>query len=520
MDEVCNNRLNVEACIAPKAGVIPLHYMVTKVVCDDMPFVGEELLPILQTLSIVRKEELVRIVHEKITSFLKAYGFDIDIDVVTTMASRKASATRRDYDKLINLFVDMGSTNCKWIVTRSDENGKSGGFIDIPLGKSTKELCGEWGIDYDKSSAYRLPKEDFVVWLGYAVLGFMLRIQEEHKANIVNLKWSFPRIVGGVEVESDIEFDKVSDDLSEMLRPYGLRGRCEWVPEGIALACMFEDRLVELAKASDAEEKENERREAQEAKNREHNRMEREKEYESDEARRKEAEAWKKEHCFKRWFCAPVVTTRHYTANIQEESLGREEALKAFRMTGANADGKFNLLILDAGGSTLDYYYKPVSGNISTGSFAAGGKEVTDRLAEQLSVSPEVAEDRKRMLSKMTATSKTLLSVTEMVYGRSLSEIAKAVGNAKPLCVVASGLGMCNSQLRILLAKRLSLPSGQIIIYSPDVARLFPKDKYGEFPMFKAFSDIVGRVVEGGRPSSLPWPGGDVCGGMYFKRRG
>ena len=340
----------------------------------------------------------------------------------------------------------------------------------------------------------------------------MLRLQEKHKANVFNLKWSFPRIVNGTE----IDFGEISDELTGKLRPYGLKGRFELVPEGVALSCMFRDRLAELANASDVEEAENKRREEQEVKNREHNKLEKRKEVNARNARIREEAAWKKEHWIKKWFCDPVLTTHRYTARLRSESLGREEALKAFRKTGARADGKFNLLILDAGGSTLDYYYKSISGNVSTGSFEAGGKDVTYRLAENLSISLDEAEERKKVLSR-AATSKLLLAPTEIVYEDSLSKIARTIGGAMPLCVVASGLGMCNPQLRCLLAKKLSLPPGQMIIYSPDVASLFPKRKYGAFPKFKAFADIVGRVVENGPQSSLPWPGGDVCGGMYFK---
>lgn len=510
--DICDNRIYVEAAIATIPGSRPLQYMVTKIKSEDIPFIGEELRPTLQTLIEAERNDLICKVKNKVESFLESYGFDVDAEIGVVMSPSVYIMPEGGYDKLINLFVDMGSTNCKWIVARASGNGETGGFIDIPLGKPTKELCGEWGIDYDKASAYQLSKQDFSIWLGYAVLGFMLRIQEKHKANVVNLKWSFPRIINGKE----IDFDEIGQELSEKLRPYGLRGSFELVPEGIALSCMFKDRLTELAKASDEEEAENKRREVQEVKNREHNKLERRKEVNARNARTREEAEWKKEHWFKKWFCDPVLTTDKYTARLKSESLGREEALKAFRKTGARSDGKFNLLILDAGGSTLDYYFKPISGNVSTGSFEAGGKDVTSRLAKNLSISLEDAEDRKKELSR-SATSKLLLAPTEIVYNDSLSTIAGIIGDARPLCVVASGLGMCNPQLRILLSKKLSLPAGQIIIYSPDVASLFPKGKYSVFPKFKAFADIVGRVVENGPQSSLPWPGGDVCGGMYFK---
>ena len=510
---ICDNKIFVEVVVAPQSGSVPLQYVVTEIVCDQVPFIGQELMSGLRVFVGNNTDDLVCVVKEKIKLFLEAYGFDIDVVIKSSMASGYCITRDDSYVNFINLFVDMGSTNCKWIVTRADKKGTSKGFVDIPVGKSTKDLCMKWGIDYDKSMAYQLSKNDFVVWLGYAVLGFMLKIMEKYKAKVVNLKWSFPCIIDGKK----IYFDEVSNNLAEMLRPYGLIGTFELVPEGIALASMFKNRLEELASASDGEEMENRRREKQEEENHKYNLQEKRKEKNANAARRREAEEWKKEHWFKRVFCDPDITTPKYTACLRNESLGREEDLKEFRATGARADGNFNLLILDAGGSTLDYYYKPISGKISTGSFTVGGKDVTRKLAEDLSIDIEDAEERKKVLSKASS-SKILLSATEAVYKDSLRAIFEITEGVKPLCVVASGLGMCNSQLRLLLAQKLSLPKNQRIIYSPDIVNLFPKSKYSTFPGFKEFADIVGRVVENGSQSSLPWPGSDVCGGMYFKK--
>lgn len=542
------NVLRVVVSVAPDAEEYPLRYRIRDISCEALPFLKNELLSGLMSRSEPEssKTKLCFYAECAIKEFLKVFGFAAAISVEMAMdiveedtvgfvegskngqkkLSQGSTSKRRGIykgrnvkkatypeDKRINIYVDLGSTNSKYIVAAADANGKSTGFLEIPVAEKTSRLCGGCGISYDKASAYKLGHDEFISWLAYAVLGFMRKIQEKFKSNVVNIYWAFPKVVEGAE----IDFAGVSKVVTNRLCEYGLLGRFCLIPEGESLKWMFKDRVTELAAASEEEERTNKRREEEEARNRTHNENERRKVEASRFARDREAAAWKKDHWFKKWFCSPEVTTRLYDAQIKSESLGRETLLKEFRKTGASGDGRFSMLILDAGGSTLDFCFLPVDGSIQSDSYQAGGAAVTDGLAKKLSISFEDAEKRKQALSVLSR-HEILREITEAVYQKALKDISSRVGDCKPLCVIGTGLAMANRQLRLYIKEVLRLPPDQIIMYSPDIASLFPDELLGVYPKFVDFLDIVHRVVKGSNKSAwLPWSGGDVCGGMYFR---
>ena len=142
---------------------------------------------------------------------------------------------------------------------------------------------------------------------------------------------------------------------------------------------------------------------------------------------------------------------------------------------------------------------------------------MSERLAEDLSISWAEAEGRKiRVLSK-SPKSVALRKATEATYRKVLEKIATGVKGRQPLCVVASGLGMLNAPLRELLKETLGLPADQMLMFSPDIVSLFPESKISEYPDIRTFTDIVQGIVEDGPKNGLPWPGADVCGGLYFQ---
>lgn len=539
---VMDTDLGVQLVIGRDSASNPVQFVVKHLDCADLPFLEDELETKLASLSLPGGKNATALidlggqVKKLVEDFLKGFGLAAGVNVTTLLESSQPptketlpetaadteepkhpaiSQQMPDYGQLINLFVDLGSTNSKWIVAHADKNGKSGGFIQIVLARPTREVCGQYGIDYDKESAYRIlenePPETFTKWLGEAVLGFTMRMQKEFRANIMKLKWAFPLI----EYAAMLDFHKVSKEVTNTLQSFGFKGHFELLPEGEALYYMFNDRVRELASASQKEEQENARRIEQENRNKRFNVEEQRKSAASKQEREREAQAWKKKHLIKRWFCDPEVTTPLYQAQHRTEYLGRENALQAFRVTGAMANGKFNLLIVDAGGTTLDYYFKPISGTHSSGSFEAGGQTVTERLAKELSIPPEVAEKRKLELSKAQK-NEALRKATDATYRKALEKIASVVKGHQPLCVVASGLGMLNMQLRKLLKETIGLPEDQMLMFSPDIAKLFPGSKTSEYQDIQTFMDIVEGIVEGGPKNGMPWPGADVCGGLYF----
>lgn len=477
---------------------------VTRIECSALPFLKSE--SMLLHICGGDEIEIEDKVKEVIGKFLEEYGLSVDARV--SVSEDGEELARKEYSKRINLFVDMGSTNSKWIVSNADNDS----LLAIPVGKSTSELCAEWGLDYDKVSAYAKGGEEFSRWLEYAVIKFVRHIQDEHRANVVNVKWSFPRVVDGTR----LDFTKISDDVTvDLTAYYGLEGKFELVPEGCALEHMFRESVVELAKACESEKAENERRAKEETENKEHNRGERAKVEANEKQREQELREHENKFFIKRWFSKKYHTPL-YEPEIKDEDLGREEFWKAFCNTGASGNGKFDLLILDAGGSTLDYCYVPFSGKVVAGSYRAGGSDVTIRLAESLGLELKEAEDRKRQLSKAVE-SDALMNATNAVYREPLGRITKVVQNrTRGLCVVGSGLAMCNRQLRKKVMEVLHIEN-QMFVFSPDIVALFPLEKQNDFDWFKAFKSIVLHVEEGkDLKHGAPWPSSDVCGGMYF----
>jgi len=475
---------------------------VTRIECLALPFLENEsmLLHIFGGDEI----EIEDRVKEVIGKFLKEYGLSVEVGVVVSEDGEKLA--RKEYSKRINLFVDMGSTNSKWIVSDADNDS----LLAIPVGKSTSELCAEWGLDYDKVSAYAKGGEEFSRWLEYAVIKFVRHIQDEHRANVVNVKWSFPRVVDGTR----LDFTKISDDVTvDLTAYYGLEGKFELVPEGFALEHMFRESVVELAKACESENAENERRVKEEAENKKHNMEEQAKVDDAVNKRKQELHEYENKGWWSQLW-SRKYHTELYNPDFKEEHLGREDVWKSFRNTGARSDGKFDLLILDAGGSTLDYCYIPYGKKIDSGSFRAGGSDVTVRLAESLGLDLKEAEKRKRILSAAERNA-VLMNATNAVYGECLAKIADKVNSRTgPLCVVGSGLAMCNRQLRKKVMAVLGIEK-QMLMFSPDMVALFPSDKSSDFKWFKNFSDIVNHMDKNSK-IGMTWPSSDVCGGMYF----
>ena len=487
---------------------------VTRIKCESLPFLEHE--PMLLHVSGEDESTVAREIEYKTHKFFaEGYGLTVDINVSVFGEEDKQvhSELHKVYQNRVNLFVDMGSTNSKWIVSDANNNA----LLDIPLGESTSELCAEWGLDYDKISGYAKESEAFTRWLKRAVIGFVLHIQHKYEANVVNVMWSFPYVIDGVR----LDFKRISEDITvDLTAYYEFPGRFELVPEGLALEHMFYDRVIELSKANEAELEENDRRSREEEANKVHNKEEMVKADANEKQREKELHEYEDKNWFAQIFSKKFHTSR-YLPDLKEENLGREEALKAFRNTGARGDGKFNLLILDAGGSTLDYCYKPLRGELVSGSFRAGGNAVTAELANRMKLDLKEAERRKTTLSR-AAKSDVLREATDVVYDEALETIAEKVKDRTgPLCIIGSGLAMWNRQLRdIVLMKLLNeseYKQGQILMFSPDMVSCFPMDKLGDHPKFRCFRDIVTHVADGGDvKTGTPWPSSDVCGGMYF----
>lgn len=550
------NQIDLLVDVAPVKGSGMLKYVISSITCQCLPFLAEDVFNVLKGIefSADRKDkEIKELVESKVVNKLASFGFGVGAKVVLRMGTKESATYTQErvnsenatettthlaatapqrrgtspstvepcnrpecYEEYANLYVDLGSTNGKWIVENVAKDRLSLGFRKITF-TPTSEINGEWGIDYDKPTAYSLTNEKFKKWLTSAALGFMRHVQKEEKVNIVNITWSFPKLFDKDGVHA-VDFDGCSKYVSEELKRYGLGGTFELLPEGLVLKYMFVDVLRTVAKASEDEVKENQWREKQEQIIAKRNEEEQRKHDESVRKRNEEERAWKMRNWWHRLWNTFQYETDLYVADKQNASLGRLEMMKAFRNTGARGDGNFDILLLDAGGSTLDFCFlrydsdKPISG-----SYDAGGNRLTQMIQQQNSSTFSAAEDYKFKLMHASY-NKKYDDMTVAVYQDSLADIVRRVSlpEKRSLCVVVTGLAMFNPNLRKLIRLAFRLTENQLLAFSPDMVDLFTTEMYLKYPKLKDFSAVVCQ-----NDSKMePWPAFDVAGGLYFYKKG
>ncbi|MBQ6337802.1 MAG: hypothetical protein IJI36_01540 [Kiritimatiellae bacterium] len=554
------NRIELIVDIVPVKGSDMREYSVSAVNCPQLPFLEEEVRNSLAMRNLPRSDrgKFEDLAERRAIEYLASFGFSVSVKAELRMGTNahlecpgkvqlqnlrdsvgrpvpkqpqridghvpnRVLPTKR-YDDYANLYVDLGSTNWKWILEDVKHDGETLGFRKVWFAP-TCQISSEWGIEYDKQSAYSLSGEKFKEWLAYAALNFTQRVQKEEQVNIVNIIWSFPKLFGRDDADS-IDFKECGKYVSEELNKHGLLGRFELFPEGIALKYMFVDTLRIVAKASEAEVKENQRREEQELIIGKRNEEERRKHDESVRKREEEKKAWEKGHGrLYKWFNAFHPKTKEYTADLQNASLGRLEMMKSLRNTGATGDGRFDILILDAGGSTLDFCFmrfdddRPISGSFDD----AGGNRLTKMIQEENACKEEnactfeAAEEYKTQLTNCPVGG-AYYSKTVAVYKACLSNIAQKVTmpGSRKLCVVATGLAMLNPNLRALIRHVFKLGEDQMLIFSPDMANAFTEEMRVQFQTLHDFSLVVCR----NDLNLEPWPAFDVTGGLYFYKKG
>lgn len=541
----CKNELAVEI------GVVPVKdsagYEVAKVDCPRLPFYGEEVER--QMVGIIRKdpEELGKEVSARLVAFAKAIGLKITPKTTVNKDPALTPLRGEDYDsaKVFNLFVDMGSTNSKWMVWEgvAKEDGEAKEKVKYEFDvkdlkdaskaiikyAETSKVCAEYGIRYDKALAYSYDNEDFNDWLSSAALIFFRQIRDERKANAFNVYWSFPRFDAGVEGSHDIDFDAISKAVTNKLKEYGLKGSFYLVPEATALESMFRNRALHIVIASEKEVQSNQDEEAQV---RQHNNDELAKVNATQDRIKgahekyvKEKRKWDAEHSgfwgtIAGWFSSEPEeeSIAPYVGNFLQLVKDRQHELGDFRNVGLNSKSPFAMLFLDAGGSTLDYCYIPEGdGQVVSGSYLAGGKQVTENLMQLLEIDDfDTAEERKTgSLSSETYVNPKLYEATVRVYDDCLRDLGKKIiVKDRYLCVVCTGLGMRNLALRNLIREYLPLSKDQRMLWSEDIAVMVK----GADSLKKMFEDmcwfnlIVRKLEEDRQPS----PACDVIGGLFF----
>ena len=527
--EVCNNELLIRVGVVPVKG--SKGYQVANVECDRLPFYGDKVAH--QVMPIVRDdpEQLGREVEERIVNFAKEMDLKVTIKCEVTKDPKLHRKEDRTYqtDTFFNLYVDMGSTNSRWMITSCDQNGNIHEIEAIERAVETAKLCADWGILYDKALAYTYDPEDFRDWLCSAVLTFVRHVQEQRQEYAVNVYWAFPKLVAGIEASRNIDFSHLSKVVTERLGQYGLRGRFVLMPEAEALEAMFRNRVLHIAMASEEEVASNT---AEEQAAHDHNKKEdakvaqnRQAKAEAHERYVAAKEKYKREHSgfwgtITGWLSTEPTEeyVPDYVANYQDVVKDRRQALKDFRTIGVNSRFPFGMLFLDAGGATLDYCYiakGSKKGERITGSYLAGGKKVTEWLMRSLKDDDFAsAEDRKCEFARR-GTNPKIVEATKAVYDSALTDLAGTIGIHEPdLCVVCTGLAMKNASLRNLVREKLSLAPNQRMIWSEDLVRI-PDSAVTKYPDIVTYKKIVCRLVKDGQAG----PAYDIVGGLYFASR-
>ena len=521
---VCDNKLPVEI------GVVALEgsngYVVASVNCPRLPFYGDMVLD--QMLHVVKKdrEDLGKEVSDRLVSFAQELGLKVEPVSLVNFDPNLTPKKDEKYNgnKFFNLYVDMGSTNAKCLITECDEQGRNLRLDSIPKMVSTSYLCSKWGMRYDKKLAYTYNKEDFNEWLCAAVLTFVRRVQNDRKEYAVNVVWAFPRFEDPDGKQCKVDFGEASRAVTSRLKEYGLRGQFVLMPEAMALESMFRNRAIRIAKASAEEVRHNEDEFSAAVRT---NQAEREKEARQEklivEAKRKydrEMQRWRSEHSGFWGTIGGIFSTEPkqeiifpYCAKFVEEVKDRLCVLRDFRNIGIDSEMPFGMLFLDAGGSTFDYCYIPegLRRAVKSGSYLAGGRQVTEEFMKIMGIEDfKDVEDRKKNYARTI--NPKLMKATYAVYEDCLRDLSSVVkGHGPYLCVVCTGLAMKNVNLLKMVQERLFLAEDQRMIWSEDLANM-PESVVAEHSDLKEFQMIVRRL----QPQEQGEPAYDVIGGLYF----
>ena len=526
--KVCNNQLEIIIGLVPLAG--SKGYKVAKVECHRLPFYGEKVAAEVSHIVKADPDALGKEVVDRLIDFAKTLDLKVSPKYVISKDPNLIPQEDERYggNEWFNLFVDLGSTNSKWMIARCDKEGRNNEPISIERARETAMLCGEWGIRYDKALAYTYNSGDFVAWLASAAVSFVRHVQKERQSYAVNVYWAFPKMVAGIQESNNLDFGVVSEAVTRELKGYGLRGRFVLMPEAKSLKAMFGDRIAHIAIWNAKEETEN-RQEEESAK--QHNKDEdrkasqRKGEIEAEKMRHaKELAEYRGKHSgfwgkISGLFTSPPKQKNimPYVPSYVKVVKDRLHELKDFRNIGVVDKMPFDMLFLDAGGSTLDFYYIPAEGLRSSifGSYRAGGRQVTEKLMKLLHTDDfQEVEDKKVEICR-TENDSRLREATKGTYGRCLDDIAQKIkGHGECLCVVCTGLAMKNACLRKMVREKLSLADNQRILWSDDIARMadHANQMVKQYPDFEVFKSIVRRLQPNGQGS----PAYDVVGGLYF----
>lgn len=488
------------------------YLQVYEVQCLSYPVISEEQRDAFLNTKYKDLREVEEDIAQIKSSLKKLFGYEVEIAFVKKEEEERYDADEAiDFKPLygkthINLYVDIGSTNTKCFVKECDATGR---YERFEMGNHevtpTERFCSERGFNYDKRLAYTSSGNDFFYMLAKAVKRLICAVEKEHQAHVVDVMWSFPKLVNESKtpLKTPNDFKCLSQKVTQHLKEeYGLlRGEFTLVEEGEALRAMFENQIKTVLESV---KKESETTKATRAKQ------------EAEATRVKNAKKWNEEHWFKRYF-----TENPYGSLNRTVISTPGELWKAFQLTGASLESKYQLVLLDAGGSTLDFSIldvndkKPGSAVVKCGgSLMAGGQDLIKvvQKQEETWTQDDIFEKFSQVTGNVECRDKCM-NYTKRVYEKPLAEICKKVSAEQPKCVICSGLAMKNVFLSKLVRETFGLKNEQFLFYSPNVVDGI-KDISSLPKNLKDFIEIVR-----GKEGRIATPAFDVSGGLYFKHQ-
>ncbi len=439
----------------------------------------------------------------------------------------------------VAVFVDMGSTMTKLLVvelttsplpdTPSDggwleqlrrdlhqadsEKGRADRIASIEPPKATADFISERGLPaFDKAALDKLPAEALVSWFESAIRALAGFVACSKMRLISHVFWSFPDT-------RKRDFTALNEELNRRVGRVVL-DRIEIVPEHHCLRRNFGGVLHFLASKAQAQHRD--RTDAQK-----HNKSIENQKSEADATFSKEQKAYGKKSWFVRLFhSAPEAPDTSKLRQVQVPTL--DEWHKQFRHINA-AETLDEMVVIDAGGYSLDVFAHTESGMPLARSFAVGGSMLTSRLRRFLADERGVAledlpwnetEERKCRIcdydepEEHRPAFRRCRELTAEIYDPALHEMADWIAPqsaSRGIPVVLTGGGMGNRFLRerirdILRDHGVRSHATDTVELSGLLAKNTTSMEAQQFALFNAIPR------EFGDRSPVPWY--DILGGL------
>ena len=432
-------------------------------------------------------------------NFSLRISFSGDNEITKTLDNLSLDDDKsRRMARQVVLFMDMGSTNTKYIVYDQERktSSKYGPF-------QTVDICREFAVNYNKQTLAGMGPDNFAAWLTNAVKCIDKNFIQKGWA-ITQIYWAFPRFQE--TVHSDF-YDSISQQVSNRIKAIKISGGLKLIPEDLALQGMFEGVLQKLSLLGDGEHKkiadENQRRQQ------EHDRKVRE---------------YKNKWFLARWFS-------HNPENDSIPKVGLKDYYKQCLELGCQ-DGLKNFILLDAGGFTLDVYAKMNDQIVLAQSFKAGGNQITAQLLDKMRSVPNYensiisdAEQQKIKIAngQNSIFSKDLPQLTSDCYSKAIDDIISVLKQkthqGHGFVIICSGLAFNNPFLIKLIQEKIEKAKMIMTTQVQDTRKMYRFIGENVRELTQYDSDLFSNFLNIAKRTGNIVPDGsfDIGGGIFTK---